>query len=189
MPCMPGSPSAARRRRPPRARPLFGVLLAAAVLLLGPGAGSAWAHDVLVDATPGQGSTVATGPADVTLEFSDAPQALGTQVVVAGPDGATVSQGAPTQDGATVRHPLDDGLRAGTYTVEWRVTSADGHPLAGTFDFVVAQDAPVTVAPASAAASQSGSDAGASFPVVWAAVGAILALALGLVVRQLRRPA
>jgi copper resistance protein C len=196
MACMPGSPTVARRRHLPRAVPLLAGVLAAATLLLGPGAGSAWAHDVLVGTGPTRDSTVVMAPSNVTLEFSDAPQALGTQIVVAGPDRAVVSQGAPEQDGTTVSQLLDDGLPAGRYTVEWRVTSADGHPLSGTFDFAVAQDAPTADAPASAGPAGSDRDpAGittasddSSFPVVWIAVGVILAVAIGLVVRQLRRP-
>ena len=43
--------------------------------------------------------------------------------------------------GTTVTQPLAGGLPAGAYTVEWRVTSADGHPLSGTFGFTVAQGA------------------------------------------------
>ena len=50
---------------------------AAVALLLGP-VGSAAAHDVLVGSTPAADGTVDTAPASVSLEFSDAPQSLGT---------------------------------------------------------------------------------------------------------------
>jgi methionine-rich copper-binding protein CopC len=162
------------------------LLVAAAVvpLLLGP-VGSAGAHDVLLGTTPVQDATVQSAPAAVALEFSDAPQSLGTEVAVTGPDAAPVAEGAPVLAGTTVTQPLAVGLPAGTYRVVWRATSADGHPLAGSFGFAVAQGAAVPMdrnaAPPTAA--------GTSLPVVWLAVAAIGVVAGGLVIRQLRRPA
>ena len=32
---------------------------------------------------------------------------------------------------------LKEGLPKGSFTVDWRVTSADGHPVTGTYSFVV----------------------------------------------------
>lgn len=169
---------------------LFGAVAVAAVLVLGPGAGAAKAHDVLVGSVPAAGAAVDTAPSSVAIEFSNVPQALGTQVVVVGPDGAQASDGDTEQDGTTIRQPLAADLPAGAYTVQWRATSADGHPLSGTFGFTVAQGAET---PAAAGGSVSGpvdtAPGGASFPVLWVAVGAILAVGVGLVVRQLRRPA
>jgi len=77
---------------------------AAVALLLGP-VGSASAHDALVGSTPPADGTVDTAPASVSLEFSDAPQSLGTEVVVTGPDGTAATDGAPEIAGSTVtRH-------------------------------------------------------------------------------------
>ena len=121
----------------------------------------------------------------MSLEFSDAPQSLGTEVAVTGPDGTTATDGAPEIAGSTVTQQLAGGLPAGTYTVEWRVASADGHPLTGSFAFDVTRDAPA-VAPAVGAAASSESS---SFPVVWIVIALIAAGAVVLVVRQLRRPA
>jgi len=174
---------------PWRSGRLLAAVAVAAVLVLGPGAGSARAHDVLVGSVPAAGAAVGTAPSSVAIEFSDVPQALGTQVVVVGPDGAPVSDGEAEEDGATIRQPLAEGLPAGAYTVQWRVTSADGHPLSGTFGFTADRGAeqPATSGPIRTAGTTA--DPGASFPVVWVAVGAILAVAAGVVVRQLRRPA
>ncbi|MDX6380518.1 MAG: hypothetical protein QOI57_1542, partial [Rubrobacteraceae bacterium] len=36
---------------------------------------------------------------------------------------------------------LKESLSKGSYTVEWRVTSADGHPVNGTYRFAVAASA------------------------------------------------
>ena len=35
----------------------------------------------------------------------------------------------------TVAQSIGPDAPAGTYTVQWRVTSADGHPISGTFGF------------------------------------------------------
>ena len=130
----------------PRLLRLSIAAAAAAALVLGP-VGSAAAHDVLVGTTPAQAGTVDTAPSSVSLEFSDAPQSLGTEVVVTGPDGTAATDGAPEIAGSTVTQQLAGGLPAGTYTVEWQVTSADGHPLTGSFAFDVTRVAAVGARP------------------------------------------
>lgn len=92
------------------------------------------AHDVLSGSTPADGQTVARTPASVVLSFEEPAVAMGTQVVVTGPSGP-VQQGAPRLVDTTVTQDLGPGSPAGHYTVEWRVTSADGHPVSGTFSF------------------------------------------------------
>jgi methionine-rich copper-binding protein CopC len=124
-----------------RARPvvtparLAASLLAALVMLLPAlGASPAQAHDVLVSTSPADGATVATTPDEIVLTFNQPALAVGTQMVVSGPDGQ-VQQGPPRLLDSTVRQSLAPGSPAGRYTVTWRVTSADGHPVSGTFSF------------------------------------------------------
>lgn len=102
------------------------------VLLLGSTAASA--HDRLDSTTPKDGATVATAPTEVVLTFSDDVVAVGTEIVVNGPDG-DVQQGRPRIDGTTVSQSLAPGSAPGKYTVTWRATSKDGHPVSGTFGF------------------------------------------------------
>lgn len=106
-----------------------------AVLSIG-GALPASAHDEIVSTDPANGATVATAPDHVTLTFSDKAIALGTEVKVTAPDGSVVSSGDPQLGPTTVVQPLTGARPAGTYKVDWRVTSADGHPVSGTFTFV-----------------------------------------------------
>lgn len=112
---------------------LAAVLLALAAALLG--AGPAHAHNSLLGTDPEDGSSVPTAPERVTLTFDQPAQALGTEVVVVGPDGATVSTGSPELVDSAVTQPLVADRPAGAYTVQWRVTSADGHPLSGELTF------------------------------------------------------
>lgn len=109
------------------------TLLTLVVLLLG--AGRADAHNTVQSTDPADGSTVATAPDRVTLTFDQPAQALGTEIVVLGPDGVVVSTGAAELVDTSVSQAVTGELPAGTYTVRWRVTSADGHPLSGEFAF------------------------------------------------------
>jgi methionine-rich copper-binding protein CopC len=92
------------------------------------------AHNGLVGSDPANGSSVAQTPGAVVLTFDEPALALGTQVVVTGPDGPA-STGAPELVNATVRQPLVPGAPAGSYTIDWRVTSVDGHPITGQIAF------------------------------------------------------
>lgn len=109
------------------------LLLALAGVLLS--AGRADAHNALLGTDPADGSTVETPPTAITLTFDQPAQALGTEVVVLGPDGATVSTGDAQLVDSTVVQALTADLPAGAYSVQWRITSADGHPLSGELAF------------------------------------------------------
>ncbi len=178
--------------RPVRTRAMGGVasVLAALALLLGPGAGTAAAHDGLVATAPAADAVLETAPGEVRLEFSGAPQALGTSVTVTGPDGAPAGRGEPEVRGTTVVQPLVTGLPAGDYTVDWRIVSADGHPLSGVLAFRVSEGSAAApagteaVGPTATAAAPQSSSA-----PVGIAVGALIGVGGLLVARQVRRPA
>ena len=125
-------------RRPARAvaEVLATVLSAVAVTLIAT-AVPASAHDVLRSTDPADGTVVDRLPDRVVLTFDEPALAIGTEVVVTGPAGP-VSDGPPQLVDAEVRQPVRAGP-AGRYTVLWRVTSADGHPVSGTFAFTTQQ--------------------------------------------------
>jgi methionine-rich copper-binding protein CopC len=105
--------------------------------LLGAGAVSVSAHSGLISTDPGDGATVDAAPHQITLTFNEAPQVLGTEIVALGPDGSQVSAGEPVVADVSVTQPLQADLPAGDYAIQWRVTSADGHPLSGELSFTV----------------------------------------------------
>ncbi len=113
---------------------LLGFLLGFA--LLGP-VSEVWAHDELTDTAPVDGAELAEAPAEIQLDFSADLAPVGSVVTVAGPLG-DVSTGQPQIDGSTVRQPLQADIPPGDYAVTWRVTSGDGHPISGDFDFSIA---------------------------------------------------
>lgn len=111
------------------------LLVAVAFTVLGTPQ-AAWAHNALVSTSPGDGKTVTKPPSSILLTFNEPAIATGTKVLVTGPDGS-VASGDPQLVDTTVEQALLPELTAGEYTVEWRVTSADGHPINGEFSFRV----------------------------------------------------
>lgn len=104
--------------------------------LLTPPIPPAAAHASLTRSDPKDGATVERLPDQVELEFSEE-VASPAYVEVAAADGAAVGDGDPEVLGATVTLPLTPGGPTGTYIVAYRVTSADGHPVAGELTFDV----------------------------------------------------
>ncbi|GAA3795011.1 copper resistance CopC family protein [Cellulomonas soli] len=112
---------------------LVGGLLAAGSL---GAATNASAHDQLLSTSPADGEVVTTAPTALTLEFSDDVLDLSSAVVLT-PAGGTAVELAVTVDGPTVTAALPADLPSGAYAVAWRVVSADGHPIEGTFAYTV----------------------------------------------------
>jgi copper resistance protein C len=164
---------------------------AVAVVLLGAGMPVAAAHDEVLATTPARDAVVATSPQRVELELSRPALALGTRVLVSGADGGAVSRGPVELRDTTVAQPLAEDLPSGAYTIEWQVTSADGHPVSGTSTFTIAEGVSAVpgAGPTAAAAQGSpdplGAAAGPWSLLAWIAVGTVvLVLATVLAVRQ-----
>ena len=163
--------------------------LAASLLLAGPAA----AHTELVDTEPGRGATVRSSPAQVRLQFNE-PLARVVAVVVSGPDGQRVEQGGAELEGDTLRQRLGPLSASGSYSVAYRVTADDGHPLTGRFAFTyrgaepegapAPPSAPAPAAPAPAASTRS-TGAAPSF-LVPAGLLALLGVLLGASVAAAR---
>lgn len=92
------------------------------------------AHAALVSSDPKDGSTFDALPEQVALTF-DEPVDEPAFVTVSAPDGSTLVSGEADVFDATVSQPLGTGTDQGTYTVAYRVTSLDGHPVTGTLSF------------------------------------------------------
>ncbi len=120
-----------------------------AALILVVSAAPAAAHNVLESTSPASGQTVNRTPTTVVLTFNNPAIAMGTQLLITGPDG-NVAVGAPRLVDNTVAQDIAPGAAAGPYTVTWRVTSIDGHPISGTFTFTskaAAAGSPPTATP------------------------------------------
>jgi copper transport protein len=111
---------------------VLAVLAALAAGLLGVSS-TAWAHASLVTSMPEDGVTVSPSPPVVGLRFSEPVRPVVIRLV--GPDGQATDI-APRTRGEHVEVPLP-ALADGGYLLNWRVVSADGHPVAGTVSFSV----------------------------------------------------
>ena len=138
-----GLPGASRMRR---SRRMLAATICGVGLVLGV-APAASAHATLEQTTPQQGSQVPVAPASVSLRFSEAVGIGQRAIEVLDPSGHRVDRGAPRHadgDASTVAVDLGPSLPAASYTVVWRVASADSHPVSGTFSFGVGVPAGAT---------------------------------------------
>ncbi len=151
--------------------------VAVAVLLGGWAASPAAAHNALRSTNPAADARVEQTPTEIGLTFDEPAIAMGTRIVVIGPSGP-VQSGAPRLVDNTVTQPLQPEAPAGRYVVEWRVTSADGHPVTGSFVFTSSAAGPTgppdgrQQEPATPTASTPARSS------LWIAVAAVLVLAL-----------
>lgn len=128
---------------------------ASSLVILGMGLMSpAQAHDELVSSTPEQNSFLQEAPQDIELTYSgELTQVEGaTQVRVTDSEGKELTNGAPVVKGKTVTQKIaGHGTNDDTYSVTWRVVSADGHPIQGSYELTVGEGAQES---SSASASQ-----------------------------------
>lgn len=110
------------------------VIVATAVALA---AGPAAAHARLVSATPAANAAVAS-TRSVSLTFSERSVPAFSSFDVVNAAGRKLPiRVVPSNDGKTLTGTLARPLTAGAYRVEWRIASADGHRMTGTYAFSV----------------------------------------------------
>jgi methionine-rich copper-binding protein CopC len=150
------------------------------------GAPTASAHAVRLATDPAADTALTSGPAKVSATFNERLQTTFSAMTVVGPDGNLWSTGTPRVQGAVLDMDVMPLGPVGTYTVNYRVTSADGHVVSGAWGFEL------TVAgsgrPGPSAASVSGPPQG--IPVWPFLIGAAILVAGGLwwaLVRPRRR--
>ncbi|MFF5309906.1 copper resistance CopC/CopD family protein [Streptomyces massasporeus] len=123
------------------------MLLGTVLVLLLAGAAPASAHSALRGTDPDDGSVLEQAPRHVTLTFTESVGLLADSFRVFGPDQRRVHTDEATHaDGRsdTARVGLPGKLAQGTYTVAWRVVSADSHPVSGAFSFSVGKPSATT---------------------------------------------
>ncbi|HEX4017242.1 MAG TPA: copper resistance CopC family protein [Frankiaceae bacterium] len=164
-----------------------GYLLAALTglaLLIGVGAGPAAAHSVLLQTSPASGATVATAPDSIVLIFNEMPQGEFSTIHITGPDGKRRDDGHVQVVNDRVSEAFAGTRPAGRYVVDWRVVSADGHPVSGEFTFT-ARSAAASVA-ATAVTTPAPKKSSSNVGVIIGIVAAVVIFG-GLIVFLLRR--
>lgn len=98
------------------------------------------AHAIVKRTEPAIDEVVATSPARVLMEFNEPVEISFGAIRVFDAHGGRVDDGEPRyveERTDAVEVPLEPELAQGTYTVAWRIVSADGHPIGEAFVFHV----------------------------------------------------
>lgn len=126
------------RTATPFARAAIAILALAALLATMVGlAAPASAHARLEASSPKEGSTLTATPPEIMLRFNE-PIQSGLNEVSVRTGSTDATDGDLEVDGSTVYQPLKSSLPAGSYTVSYKVVSADGHPISGSYSFTYA---------------------------------------------------
>ncbi|MGH2735556.1 MAG: copper resistance CopC family protein, partial [Actinomycetota bacterium] len=111
------------------------LVVAAAALVLVP-ADSAGAHALVENTSPGIDEVVEQSPARVVIDFSEPVEVAFGAIRVYDTNGNRVDDGEAdhvTGNPDQVAVGLEADLPDGTYTVTWKVVSADSHPISEAF--------------------------------------------------------
>jgi methionine-rich copper-binding protein CopC len=160
---------------------VFAMALGAAALA---GAGAASAHATRVATDPVENAELTEAPPKVSATFNEALQHQFAAMTVVGPDGNLWSTGDPQVNGAVISVGVRPLGPAGTYTVNYRVTSADGHAVSGSWSFSLATAGTGTPGPPAAAATDTSGDEMPVWPFMVVTVVIVGAGALWAVRRQ-----
>lgn len=175
-------------------RALFVSVAALLTLLIATPMASA--HSQVTGYSPADGSSLDASPATASVSFNEVPQSQFATLNVVGPDGNIWSKGDARVEGQSVVVDVGELGPTGEYTLAYRITSADGHPVSGTATFTLTREGSGTPgAPADASGTAEESEdgfLGGYGPIVLIVV-AVLAFAgaLGFALRKpqdLRKP-
>lgn len=119
-----------------------GALFAILALALGSvnSADASRRHTRLLKSFPQKDSTVVESPKSIDLWFNEKVELGVTRVRLTNASGNPITVGAvkrSDEKDAPIVAPVTTELTDGVYTVNWSTSSADGHPVRGTFSFTV----------------------------------------------------
>lgn len=126
-----------------RARPRSLLVLLALALILVAIPGLLLAHGALKRSDPAENATLAVAPRVIRLTFTEPAELAVGRIELTGPDGRSIALSAVRHgDSATVMvADIQGPLQAGRHLVTWQVAGRDGHPVRGTYGFLIAEDA------------------------------------------------
>jgi methionine-rich copper-binding protein CopC len=166
-------------------RPLATLVVAISLTVMAvAGAGVASAHATRVATDPVENTELSQSPQKVSATFNEKLQPQFAAMTVVGPDGNLWSTGNPHVDGAVISVGVLPLGPSGTYTVNYRVTSADGHVVSGSWPFRLTVSGTGTPGPSASATSPS--DDGIPVWPFFVAAGVIVAAGAFWAVRRQR---
>ena len=146
----------------------------------------AFAHSELVSSNPSASVNIQQLPEQIELEFNEELLNLGTgnSISIMSPSGEDLGMGDTSTEGAKITRLLNTTSETGQFQVKYRVASADGHVLNGSYIFnltqaVVARTNEKTNVP----------ESGSNLLVTLGAIilGSALVLLIGLAIRSRKR--
>jgi methionine-rich copper-binding protein CopC len=164
-------------------RVIGGMIVSAAFLAAS--AAPAAAHTALKASSPKDGGKIDVAPSRLVMEFTEPILAIGSRVVVQGPDAGQYQAAAPQIVDNKLTQPLKPLGPPGEYRVEFRIVAYDGHPLTSGIRFTLTKPGPAAggsqavtqlapLAPVSASNSTSVNNAPSWAPWIVSAVAVIL---------------
>lgn len=129
---------------PARVRGVAWGCLVAVALLVGLAGDGLAAHDGLRRSVPAAGAVLDVAPREIRLTFTRAVDPTLARIELVDPSGRAVELEAPVahpDSGNVLVAAVTGRLRAGAYTVRWRIVGSDGHPVQGSFGFVISEGA------------------------------------------------
>ncbi|MDO1482087.1 copper resistance CopC family protein [Rhodococcus ruber] len=124
------------------------VAVAVSMLLLG--AGPVQAHSALIGSTPAADAVLEASPDRIEPQFNQPINASFATVTVTDEDGTQRGGSRVDVTGDGVQVAVLEPLTPGGYTVGYRVVSADGHPITGSYTFTVTAAAAAAAVPSAA---------------------------------------
>lgn len=116
------------------------IAILVGVLALGTGIASA--HATVESSSPADGQTLPTSPSEISITFSEPVSTASGGLSILNADGNHVDAGkSQITNGRTLVTEIPQSLSDGTYVATYRVLSADGHPVSGSFLFGVGSGA------------------------------------------------
>ena len=136
------------------------ILFLISVFVLSSVLPSAYAHSELVSSNPSASTYIEQLPEQIELEFNEELLNLGSgnSVSIISASGEDLGMGETSTDGARITRLLNTTSELGIFEVKYRVASADGHILNGSFTFNLVEAAVVTSESKKTNEAESGSN-------------------------------
>lgn len=103
-----------------------------------------FAHAYIVKSNPSENEVLTTSPTKITIQFDEAIEQRFYSMKVTDQSGKRVDQKdakISQENQAILEETLEPDLPNGTYLIQWKVVSSDGHPINGTIPFQIGKDA------------------------------------------------
>lgn len=114
-------------------------IISATLILLFAFSSTVSAHTGLTNSSPAEGEEVVEDVHEVVLEFNTKIETMSTIKIFNENDEEIIIGNIQFSDNkmtGAFMSPLDNG----TYTVDWKIIGADGHPIQGSYSFVVSRE-------------------------------------------------